>query len=57
MRCAEPGCYRHAEVTVHVDALVVVACLSDGVRLARGLRGRMRLLGSRAEVTITERGA
>lgn len=57
MKCADPACHRRAEVSVHVDGLVVVACLSDGIRAARELRGRLRLLGSRAEVTITERGA
>lgn len=54
MRCAAPGCQRRAEVVVHVDRLAVAACLSCGVRVARALQGRMRLLGDpeRAVVEI-----
>jgi hypothetical protein len=57
--CAEPVCQRVAEVSIHCDAgLVVVACLSCGIRLARGLRGRMLLLdATRREVTIRPRWA
>jgi len=44
VRCAEPDCRRAAEVVIHVDGLRIVACFGDGVRLARGVGGRVVLL-------------
>lgn len=54
MKCAEPVCERRAEVSIHCDAgLIVLACLSCGIRLALGLRGCMRLLdGTRRPVIV-----
>lgn len=58
MKCAEPKCQRAAEVVVHVGELAVAACMSDGVRIARVLLGRVVLLGRPGvELTIRPRGA
>jgi hypothetical protein len=55
VKCTEPVCERAAEVSIHCDAvLVVMACLSCGIRLARGLHGRILLLdATRREITVT----
>lgn len=58
MRCAREGCQRAAEVVVHDGTLAVLACLSDGIRIARELHGRMVLIGLPSqELTIRPRGA
>ena len=58
MRCSDPSCKRAAEVAVHVDTLAVLACLTDGIRLARRLHGRVVLLDRPGEeLTLHPRGA
>ncbi|WP_281862484.1 hypothetical protein [Salana multivorans] len=58
MRCFDPSCKRAAEVVVHIDSLAVLACLTDGIRLARHLHGRVVLLGRPGEeLTLHPRGA
>lgn len=59
MRCAESVCQRRAEVSIHCDdGVIVVACFSCGIGLARELAGRMMLLdATRRELMIRPKEA